>query len=74
VRDDEPRGVAHGQAVAAGIEPPAPPPLGDVLGVGVLARVVDLLGGREERGDGDRVVVGQGPGGEAVGKDHEARG
>ena len=51
-----PAGSQHGQAVAAGVEAPAAPPLGDVLGVGVLAGVVDLLGGGEQGGDGARVV------------------
>jgi hypothetical protein len=68
VRDEQTRRVAHRQAVARGIDAPPAPPLGDVLGVGVLARVVDLLGGREKRGDGDRVVVGQWAGGQPVGQ------
>ena len=51
-----PAGSSTARPSRAGVEAPAAPPLGDVLGVGVLAGVVDLLGGGEQRGDGGRVV------------------
>ena len=68
VRDHEARRVQHGQPVAPGVEAPPPPPLGDVLGVGVLAGVVELLGGGQQRGDGGSVVGLQRAGGEALGQ------
>ena len=66
-----PAGSHTARPSRAGSMPQPAPPLGDVLGVGVLAGVVDLLGGREERGDGGRVVGGQRAGGEAVGQHGE---
>ena len=68
VADDEPGGVAHRDAVLGQVRGPAGPPLREVVGVGVLAGVVDLLGGGQQRGDRGDVVGLQRAGGEALGQ------
>jgi hypothetical protein len=68
VADDQTGGVADGEAVPVEVHAPAGPPLGQVLGVGVLAGVVDLLGRGQHGGDRRDVLGSEGPGGEPVGQ------
>jgi hypothetical protein len=70
-RDEQSGPVGHRNAVPAEVHVPAGPPLGEVFRVGVLAGVVELLGGGEQRGDGSDVVGGERAGGETLGQGGE---
>jgi hypothetical protein len=63
----------HRQAVAAEVDRVVGPPLGEVVGVGVLAGVVDRLGGGQQRGDSVDVVRGEGTRGGVLGQIREVR-
>jgi len=65
VPDDQAGVVGDGQAVGGQVDPPAVPPLGQVVGIRELAGVVELLGSDQQRRDRGHVVSGQWPCGQA---------